>query len=106
MAGELGFEPRMAGSEPDVLPLHHSPKAYVLSTKVIIANPTASVKHFFEKNEKIMYADGTPNIPPAYAAYSVYFALTMHSISMLSPIGSADTSTQVRAGKFGAKASA
>ena len=25
MAGELGFEPRMAGSEPDVLPLHHSP---------------------------------------------------------------------------------
>ena len=25
--GELGFEPRLTGSEPDVLPLHHSPMA-------------------------------------------------------------------------------
>jgi hypothetical protein len=35
-AGELGFEPRLTGSEPVVLPLHHSPidrmvvRAYLL----------------------------------------------------------------------------
>jgi len=65
---------------------------------IIIAKFSSFVNTVFQKNTKTSPRRGE-------AGYN-HFVLAMHSISMLSPIGSAETSTQVRAGKLGANASA